>query len=259
MIIITGYDGFIAKNLIVNLNQNKIIKIKRNLKKLNKVKNRTIKIVNFASLYQKKSLFKDLNKLLDANFIYPIRVIQKLIENNNKIIFFNICSYFQIEQNFKNKSNLYSSVKNSFKEIIKFYTKDENFKSFDIYLYDVFGYGDNRPKLFNMIVDSYRKKKILKIDNPSAEMVPVHISELIKILKKFINDRKRPKKIHINHGKKITVNKIIDIAQKIYPNLKIKMKKNQTKPNNLFYIKPRKYDYKKNLNSFIKYFFKQYV
>jgi nucleoside-diphosphate-sugar epimerase len=259
MFLVTGHNGFIAKNFIPNLYRKKIIKVKRDLKKIDQIKNNTIKIINFAAFYQKETSFKDLDKLIDANYTYPIKIIQKLIENGNKVIFFNICSFFQLKNNFKNKSNLYSSVKNSFKEVLKFYSKSKKFKSYDIYFYDIFGYGDKREKLFNSIVNSYKNKSILKISNLSAEMVPVHINEVTNILKKFIQDKKRSNEIHINHGKKIKVNEILNIAKKIYPNLKIMNKKNIKKNFKIFYKKPYKYNYNKNLNYLIESFFKKFL
>jgi nucleoside-diphosphate-sugar epimerase len=259
MFLITGHDGFIARNFISQLNNSKIIKIKRNFSKINFIKNKTIKVINFAALYQKKTAFKDLENIINANYIYPIKIIQKLIENNNKVIFFNICSYFQLKKNFKSKSNLYSSIKNSFKEITRYYSKEKKFKCFDIYLYDVFGSGDNRAKLFNIIVNSYKNNSLIKIYNPNSEMVPVHISLVNEILKNYINDQKRPNEIHINHGKKIKVNKLINLAKKIYPDLKIWENKNSKKEKDIFYKKPCKYNYNNNLDYFIKLFFQQYA
>ena len=78
MFLITGHNGFIARNFISQLNNNKIIKIKRNFSKINLIKNKTIKVINFAALYQKKTAFKDLENIINANYIYPIKIIQKL-------------------------------------------------------------------------------------------------------------------------------------------------------------------------------------
>ena len=123
MYIITGYNGFIAKNFLkkTSIKKQQIIKIKRNIQGLKKIKNLSVKIINFASFYQKKTAEKDMFKIINANFIYPSKIIQILSENNNQIIFFNISSYFQLKENFENKSNFYSATKNAFLEILLYF------------------------------------------------------------------------------------------------------------------------------------------
>ena len=161
MYLITGYNGFIAKNFLkyTQIRKEQIIKIKRNIKKLKKIKKKNITIINFASFYQKETHSNDISKVVDANFTYPIKIIKTLLEQKNKIIFFNIASYFQLKENFKKKSNFYSINKNSFIYMLKYFEKKNHLKYFNIYLYDVFGHNDERDKIFNVIINNYKKKK----------------------------------------------------------------------------------------------------
>ena len=229
MIIVTGFTGFIGKNYIKKTSLNKkIIPIKRNLSKFDKIRNKNIIIVNFAAFYQKQSFLKDVKKIVNSNYTYPIRLIESLKNNNKNITFFNVCSYFQLERNYK-KSNLYSSVKNSFKNILKFYKSRGNFKFYNVYLYDVFGKGDRRNKIFRQIISSYQSNKILKVLSPYNYLVPVHIDTVIKTLDLYIKDKNRPKEIHINQNKKLSVKDICEISRLAFPKIRIRYQNNKIK------------------------------
>lgn len=260
MYIITGYNGFIGKNFLKNtsINKKKIFLLKRNLIKLKNIKNKEVSIINFAALYQKHSYSSDIAKVIDANLIYPTKILQNLIEQNNKVVFFNIASYFQLDENFKYKSNIYSVIKNSLIKILKFFKKENNLIFYNIYLYDVFGHGDKRDKIFNTIINCYKNKKVLKIKNPNNLIAPVFITDVCKIIDEYIHDKKRANEIHINNGKIISLKELSLIARSVLTDLKIIFLKNNSK--DFLKIKRLKqYKVIKDLKNSLKDFFKKYV
>ena len=260
MYIITGYNSFIGKNFLQNtsINKKKILKLKRNLKKLKNIKNKEITIINFAALYQKKSYSNDINEVINANLIYPTKILQTLIEQNNKIVFFNIASYFQLKENFRYKSNTYSVIKNSLIKVLEFFKEKNHIKYYNIFLYDVFGHGDQRDKIFNTIISCYKKKKILKIKSPNNLIAPVFVTDVCEIIDKYIHDKKKSNEIHINNGKIISLQKLCYIAKSVLNDLRIVFLKNKNKD----YLKIKmlkKYRITKNLEASLQDFFKKYV
>ena len=260
MYIITGYSGFIAKNFIkiTNIKKNRIIKIKRNLSKIKNVKNKNIEIINFAALYQSESKFNDVFNLIDANLTYPTKIIQKLIENNNRIKFYNISSYFQLSENFSSKANLYSAVKNSFKQILEFYEKKKKIKYYNIYLYDVFGHGDSRAKIFNMLINANKKRGGIKILYPNNYIIPTHIDDVCNVLNKYIIDKKKIKNLHINNGMKMQIKSICELAKKNIPDIKIEYSQFRRSKFVKMY-KTKKYKISKRADLLLNKFFQEYA
>jgi len=260
MYIVTGYDGFIGKNFLkrTSIKKNKILKIKRKLNILKKIRNKNLVIINFAALYQKQTYSNDIFNITNSNLIYPVKIIQTLLEQNNKIVFFNIASYFQLKENFKIKSNIYSAIKNSFIQMLEFFKKKHDLKYFNIYLYDVFGHGDKRDKIFNAIINCHKKNKVLKIQSPKNLIAPIFIKDVCNVINKYILNKKRAKEIHINSGKIISLQKLSVIAKSVLINLQIKLLKNEKKDYLKIY-KLKKYKISKNLESTLKDFFKEYV
>lgn len=260
MYIVTGYDGFIGKNFLkrTSIKENKILKLKRNLNILKKIKYKNVIIINFASLYQKQTYSNDIFNITNSNLIYPVKIIQILLEQNNKIVFFNVASYFQLKENFKNKSNIYSTLKNSFIQMLEFFKKKNNLKYYNIYLYDVFGHGDKRDKIFNAIINCYKKDKVLKIQNPKNLIAPIFIKDVCDIINGYISNKKRTKEIHINSGKTISIQRLCTIAKSVLSGLQIKKLKSENKDYLKIY-KLKKYKINKDLESTLKDFFKEYV
>ena len=260
MYIITGYNSFLAKNFLkkTSIKKNEIFKIKRNIKKLKKIKNKKVKIINFAAFYQKETYAKDILKVLDANLIYPARIVQILIEQNNKITFFNIASYFQLKENFKRKSNFYSNVKNAFIEILEYFEKKKYLNYYNIYLYDIFGDGDKRDKIFNHIIKKYKKNEVLNIQNPENLIAPISIIDTCKVINNYLLDNNRPNEIHINSGKIITLRQLCLIASSVLKKLRVNHSRNCSK-DFLKIFKTKKYNINRNLSESLRNFFKKYV
>ena len=142
--------------------------------------------------------------------------------------------------------------------MLEFFKKKNNLKYYNIYLYDVFGHGDKRDKIFNSIINCYKKNKVLKIRNPKNLIAPIFIGDVSNVIDRYISNRKRTKEIHINCGKIISLQKLGVIAKSVLKNLQIELLKNENKDYLKIY-KLKKYKIKKDLESALKDFFKKYV
>lgn len=90
-------------------------------------------------------------------------------------------------------------------------------------------------------------------------MAPIYIDDLVDLLIKYINDKKRPKEIHCHQQKILSINKICKIATKTMPKLKLVFLKNKIK--NKIYIKDNSkyWSPKIKVEDRLKFFFKSYV
>lgn len=162
-IYVTGITGFIGSNLlsylhksfdqIVNFTRNEYIQIidREKLKEIkfsNKfiIDNPSNFLINLATLYQPyPRTFKDLERLVEANILFPAGVINNFNSIENfKII--NAVSYHQLLD--FNAQNIYSLSKELFKKFID----NQMFEIVNIYIFDTFGTGDSRNKVTDIFI-----------------------------------------------------------------------------------------------------------
>ncbi len=174
-ILITGATGFVGSNLIkryINENHNlfctllegeenpfgeeyvkSIVFAKMSIEEIvNFLKTNNIEgIIHLASFVQSgEHKPTDIEKLIDSNIKFGMILLESASQSNVDW-FINTGTYWQ---NYNNKAyspvNLYAATKEAFIDISKFYVEVNIIKFVTIKLFDTYGVGDNRPKIFNL-------------------------------------------------------------------------------------------------------------
>lgn len=178
--IVTGSTGFIGQNLVTNLTKNNkdLLSIGRNLESssskyvfannsvnYNNVSDLAKVLINFtddeptvvihlANKFFENNNDSNIRELVRTNIEFGTEILEALVEIPN-IKFLNICSYWQKElSNSGALLSLYSATKNSFADILKFYSNKYNFQHTNLYIYDTYGVNDTRTKIVNKLFHS---------------------------------------------------------------------------------------------------------
>ena len=242
---ITGIDIF-EDYYDVNLKKKRISDLKKD-KNFSFLKKNIHNEKAIYDLFKKKKFDIVYNFAAQAGVRYSIENPRKYIENNING-FFNIienCRKFKVERlffassssvygeskNFPlnekekiNPKNIYALSKKNNEEIASLYEKYYGFKSTALRFFTVYGEW-GRPDMFIMkYMDSFRKKKTFYLNNYGDHLRDfTYIKDVIKILEKLFNKRKKLKKFDIFN---ICSNKPINLKKVI-----IFMNKNKIKPN----------------------------
>lgn len=162
-IYVTGLTGFIGSNLLSHLLKNfdQVVNFTRD-ENIQIINNKTLKeikfnnqfvtdnpsnfLINLATLYQPyPNTFIDLEKLVEANILFPARVVNYFSSVENfKIL--NSVSYHQLLD--FSAQNIYSLSKELFKKFID----NQKFEVLNIYIFDTFGKGDSRNKVTDIFI-----------------------------------------------------------------------------------------------------------
>lgn len=279
-IIITGPNGYIAKNLIKSIsNKKNIILLGRKKKLSNK-----FEILNFdlkkkiipklscdifihsaAITPQKKYSSKDFN---ETNFLSLKNIINK-IKIRNKIIFFSTTDVYKNQKNLKSaredfkinykKISNYAKSKYNCEILLKSLNTDKYpFQKIIFRLPGIVGKNNHKNFITNLIENLIRKKISINFNETSLFNNIYHIDDLIKLIKIFIKKKISKNFLVINVGTKkpIMIRKIIQIFNK-----KIKLRNFNAPQRNSFTINVTKLNkyYKRNQNTefVIKKYFKE--
>lgn len=175
-IYVTGLTGFIGRNLLSHLLKNfdQVVNFTRdeNIQIINDKTLREIKfnnqfvtdnpsnfLINLATLYQPyPGSFIDLEKLVEANILFPARVVNYFDPVENfKIL--NAVSYHQLLD--FSAQNIYSLSKELFKKFID----NQKFEVLNIYIFDTFGKGDSRNKVTDIFIKNILLGQSITIPN----------------------------------------------------------------------------------------------
>ncbi len=212
LIAITGSNGFIGKNLYLNLSQNKnfkVFKISRQTKinELKKICKKCDILYHLAGANRPKND----SKFNIDNFIYTKKILEALSKNKKKppIIYTSTSRY--------NEKTKYAISKKKAEKIIIQYSKKNLSNYYILRLPNVFGkwakpfYNSFLTTIFYQVT----RNKTVKISRKNKEINLIYIDDLIENLKKFINIKKKKSLTKNLKGKKYKLgflyNKIINI------------------------------------------------
>lgn len=89
--------------------------------------------------------------LIQSNVQFGTEILEAMKQSSTKL-FIGTGSYWQNYNNEDyNPVDLYAATKEAFEKILKYYTEVERIRAITLRLFDVYGTGDHRPKLWNII------------------------------------------------------------------------------------------------------------
>jgi nucleoside-diphosphate-sugar epimerase len=204
--LVTGGTGFTGSNLIRRLTSNGwrvhvIVRSNSNLSPLDSLSKQLhihshdgstsgmIEILNIAKpdvvfhlaslvLTQHKPI--DLLSLLQSNIIFATQLAEAMAESNTH----NLINTGTFWQHYENKdyspTSLYAATKQAYEDILQYYVEAKNFKVITLTLFDSYGPGDPRQKLFKLLKDATKSRQTLLMSPGEQLMDLVHIDDVVE-------------------------------------------------------------------------------
>ena len=146
-------------------------------------------IINCAAdqnLYDdKKTIVNLINSNITANSLF----LNQAVKNNNFKGFICFGTKWEFDENRKfNPLNLYAATKHANDSLLKYFSKKYNFAAISLKIFDIYGNGNKNKTILNLLLKSYKKKKILKISPGNQYLDYVHVDELYELVKMICDD-----------------------------------------------------------------------
>ena len=229
-IAIIGSNGFIGSNLFNYFYKKKNIKIKKmpsykkNINWINLVcKNISLFspniIINCSASQNLLDSKKAIKSLIDSNIYAQCCFLSEAKKNKNFIGYITFGSKWEYDQKGGYSPNsFYAATKFSMDFFLKYFS-NSNLAAVSLKIFDTYGENDPRKKIYNLLLNSYKKKKLLKLTPGNQELDYVNIKDLceaINLICKYIVSKRIIgfKKYTISSKKPITIKKFIKILKK---------------------------------------------
>lgn len=136
-------------------------------------------VVHIAASFAADDEQIDLLQILDGNVDFGVKILFHAIKHGMKA-FINTCSYWQFDDNFQRvASNFYSASKNAFIEFLIHAQINHKISVINLVLFDVYGYGDPRPKLISSLPKLIEKREVVQLSPGDQKLDLVHINDVV--------------------------------------------------------------------------------
>lgn len=127
-------------------------------------------VFHLASLFLAQHAIKDVVPLLQSNVIYATQLVEAMMANHINCLINTGTSWEHYQNQDYNPVCLYAATKQAFASILKYYVEAHAFKVITLKLFDTYGPGDQRPKLFNLLRNAACKQKTLSM-SPGGQLI----------------------------------------------------------------------------------------
>ena len=202
--IITGATGYIGYNLVIKLIKLgwSVAIIKRPLSDTSRMKEYNLEMFDYDgtidSLKKAFNEFKpdgvfhlaseivikhneeDIDRLIKSNILFGTQVLEAMNSCGIKK-FINTSTFWQTPEGKEyNPYSFYTSLKQAFEDILKFYANENHIKSISLRLPDVYGPDDNRAKILNLVKQAAITGERLEMTLGEQEMDLLYIEDVVE-------------------------------------------------------------------------------
>ena len=189
--------------------------------------------INFASYYIKNNNFKNTEKLIKSNVLFPSLVIESI----NKKYLKKVITFGSMQEHYQNKEYmpgcLYAATKNALDRLFFFYKiKFNKIRFYNLKFYETYNTNDKRIKLIPVIKKNYINNLTTNLISKKLNLNFLHVHDVCKAINIIINKNIKSGEYQIKAKKFSNPKKLIDQFNK----KNLKKIKYSTKDNNIFNI-----------------------
>jgi nucleoside-diphosphate-sugar epimerase len=175
-------------------------------------------VIHFATYYSKESDYETFRNMEDIlTLTAQVSTLSSSAEDFKGLI--NIGSVWELNLYHQ---NLYTRFKRYQEDLVSFYSETYKFKSLTLYLTDSYGPFDWRDKLFNIIINNYRKNVETVINSPNVLIELVHIDDIKSAIFHCIgllhNQNISYTRYRIYGSEIVTIGDLVGLIESLLPN-----------------------------------------
>ena len=136
-------------------------------------------VCHLASLFLAQHRPEDVARLIESNLNFPTQLLEAMNHVGVKHLINTGTSWQHFQNESYNPVNLYAATKQAFESLLTYYVEAHGFKAITLKLFDTYGPGDYRPKLFSLLRNAARTGTTLRMSPGDQILDLVYIDDVL--------------------------------------------------------------------------------
>ena len=136
-------------------------------------------VCHIASLFLAQHKQEDVPRLIESNIKFPVELLDAMNQLGIKQLINTGTSWQHFNNETYNPVNLYAATKQAFESLLAFYVEAQGLKVITLKLFDSYGPGDARPKLFSLLRKAARTGEILSMSPGEQLLDLVYVDDIL--------------------------------------------------------------------------------
>ncbi|UOF88816.1 NAD(P)-dependent oxidoreductase [Fodinisporobacter ferrooxydans] len=136
-------------------------------------------VFHLASLFLAQHEPKDIEPMMQSNLMFGTQLVEAMVANGVSRLINTGTSWQHYENKEYSPVCLYAATKQAFQNILQFYTEATPLKVITLKLFDTYGAGDPRPKLFSVLRKHSKQLEPLSMSPGEQFMDLVYIDDVV--------------------------------------------------------------------------------
>lgn len=136
-------------------------------------------VFHLASLFLAQHRPEDVEPLVRSNVLFGAQLLEAMVKHGVHRLVNTGTSWQHYESRDYSPVNLYAATKQAFEDILRYYTEAASLRGISLKLFDSYGPGDTRPKLFTLLRRVAEQKEQLAM-SPGEQLIDlVYIDDIV--------------------------------------------------------------------------------
>lgn len=136
-------------------------------------------VCHVASLFLAQHKPDDIGRLIDSNLGMPTQLLEAMQQLGLRRLINTGTSWQHFEDQVYNPVNLYAATKQAFEDLLAYYVAAHGFQAITLKLFDTYGPGDTRQKMFSLLRKTARSGDTLRMSPGQQLLDLVYIDDVL--------------------------------------------------------------------------------
>jgi len=174
-------------------------------------------VFHLASLFLSEHRPEHVESLVHSNVLFSTQLVEAMVNNDCKCLINTGTSWQHFEDADYCPVNLYAATKQAFEVILDYYVEARGLALISLALFDTYGPGDPRPKLFSLLSKTAKSQEPLAMSAGEQLLDLVHIDDVIEAFmcaaRAILDQESGRKRFGVSTGQPIRLKDLVQLYE----------------------------------------------